>query len=305
MLRKYCIAGNKVAESSAEDAPIRVYVAPDEAEKKALVDELQVDSHTLDSSLDPDEPSRIEFESDHLALIIKSPKNFSKEDRFAFRVASIGLFLYKERLVIVVSEERPLFSGKMFNSVETIQDVLLRMIFTSIHHYLEHLKVITMISNEIEAKISISMENWHLLNLFGLEKSLVYYLSAIHSNGHVFERLKANAAKAAFSQVQVELLDDIIIENTQCARQAEIHSNILASLMDARVSIVSNNLNILMNKLNIITIGIMVPTFVVSAFSMNVNFPLKDHPYAFWVILGLALASMVSFLAWWKHRKWS
>ena len=303
MIKKYAIANNKLVESSAEDSPIRIFVAPGEEEKRLLIDELRVDSHTLDSALDPDEPSRIEFEPDHLALIIKSPKNYSKEDQFAFRVSSIGCFLFKARLIIVVSEDRPLFNGKAFNSVETIHDAFLKMIFSSIHHYLEHLKVITMISNEIETKISKSMENWHLLNLFGLEKSLVFYLSALHSNGHVFERLKNNGAKLGFTQPELELLDDIIVENNQCCRQAEIHSNILASLMDARVSIVSNNLNILMNKLNLITIGIMMPTMVVSIFSMNVALPLKNDPYAFWIILGLALAAMLVFLAWWKRRK--
>ena len=42
----------------------------------------------------------------------------------------------------------------------------------------------------------------------------------------------------------VHFLDDLIIENTQCLRQAEIYSNIFASLMDARVSVVNNNISV-------------------------------------------------------------
>jgi magnesium transporter len=106
-------------------------------------------------------------------------------------------------------------------------------------------------------------------------------------------------AKLGFGAPCVELLDDLIIENTQCYRQAEIYSNILASLMDARVSIVSNNLNILMKTLNLVTIFIMVPTFVVSAFSMNVDIPLEHHPKAFWFVLGLSSLSVISVLIWW------
>jgi magnesium transporter len=96
----------------------------------------------------------------------------------------------------------------------------------------------------------------------------------------------------------------MMIENNQCYRQAEIYSNILASLMDARASIVGNNLNVLMKTLNIITIAIMVPTFVVSAFSMNVTIPLQQHNYAFWIIIGMAGLSVATVTYIWKHKKW-
>jgi len=103
----------------------------------------------------------------------------------------------------------------------------------------------------------------------------------------------------------VEFLDDIIIENSQCNKQAEIYSNILAGLMDARVSIVSNNLNVLIKTLNIITIGIMVPTLVVSIFSMNVKLPISDaHPLAFWAIMGIAGAALAIFMYFWWRKKW-
>jgi len=102
----------------------------------------------------------------------------------------------------------------------------------------------------------------------------------------------------------VEFVDDMLIENGQCYEQAEIYSNILASMMDARVSIVSNNLNWLMKTLTIITIAIMTPTLVLSIFSVNVTFPGQHERWMFWVILGLASASigMVGFV--WRWRKW-
>ncbi len=148
------------------------------------------------------------------------------------------------------------------------------------------------------------MENKYLLNLFTLEKSLVYYLDATHSNNAVIEKLKNNAAKIGFSQENVEFLDDIQIENTQCLRQTEIYSQVLASLMDARASIISNNLNIRIKALTLITIAIMLPTLVVSIFSMNVKIPLEEHPHAFWIIAILAAtSSIIVGILWWR-KKW-
>jgi magnesium transporter len=143
-----------------------------------------------------------------------------------------------------------------------------------------------------------------IINLFALEKSLVYYLNAINSNGVLIEKLKNYCVRMKFNQDEIDFLDDMLIENTQCYKQAEINSNILASLMDARASIVGNNLNVLMKTLNIITIGIMVPTFVVSAFSMNVGIPLSKHPFAFWIIMGLALSSVLLLMLFWRKKKW-
>jgi magnesium transporter len=302
VLKKFRITDRVLFETDEPQAPIWVFANPDAKEKALLTSQLNIDEHTLASTLDPDEPSQLEWEADHWALIFKYPRNYSGKEQFLFKVASRGVFLYPERLVVVMSEDIPLFVGKNFSSVSSIKDIFLGLIANSIHHYLEHLKIINMISDRIEKKISVSMENKHLLNLFNLEKSLVYYLKAINSNGFIFEKLKNNGSKIGFSEGQMEWLDDILIENSQSLRQAEIYSNILASLMDARASIVGNNLNILMKTLNLITIGIMVPTLVVSIFSMNVEFPLRQHPSAFWMIIGLAFISVASVMLWWRYR---
>jgi magnesium transporter len=185
-----------------------------------------------------------------------------------------------------------------------MNDCMLGLILSSTLHFNEHLKVINMISDDIERKISTAMENRYLLNQFTLGKSLVYYQNAINSNTVLIEKLKLNATKLNFTTEETELIDDIMIENNQCYKQAEIYSNILASLMDAKASIISNNLNVLMKTLNIITIMIMVPTFVVSAFSMNVGIPLQNHPAAFYIIMSFALISVASFFFFWKWKKW-
>jgi magnesium transporter len=303
MLKKFQVEDRKLVEVEDRESPFLVYVNPDEAEKKFLVETLKFDEHTLASALDPDELSRLEFEPEHVAVIFKRPRNYSAQDQFLFKVSSIGAFLFKDKLIVVVNEDVP-FNGIVFNRVPTPALLLLRLIYRSIFHYLEHLKIIRAISDELQDKVSKSMENRHLLNLFTLEKSLVYYLNSINSNGVLIEKLRASAPKIGLGIEEQELLEDTHIENNQCYRQAEILSNVLSSLMDARASIVSNNINVLMKTLNIITIAIMVPTFVVSAFSMNVGIPMARHPQAFWLILGLALLSVVGFSLFWRYKRW-
>lgn len=297
MLKRYQLINEKVVESSEEKSSILVFIKPDENERKFLVDQLKVDEHTLNSALDPDELSRLEFEANHTAMIFKFPRNYSGKDQFLFKSGTIGAFLFSDMIVIVLNEDVNLFTnGKPAIKMTSLRDVVLKLFYESIYHFLEHLKVFNIIADELEQKISTSMENKNLLHLFTLEKSVVYYLNAINSNGVFIEKLKNNASKMNFTPEQIELLDDIIVENNQCYRQAEIYSNIFASLMDARASIVSNNLNVLMKTLNIITIAIMVPTLVVSIFSMNVKIPMENTFHAFSVILGIAILSVLIFL---------
>ncbi len=299
MTKTYRILEGKLCESNGGECNVVAYVNPDGPERKFLLDDLKVDEHTLNSALDPDELSRLEFEPDHAALIINRPRNYSSKDEFLFTVSSMGIFLFKERMVIVTQEDLLPMETHHVQRVTSLPDLLLKILYRTTLHYLEHLKVMNMIADSLESKIQRSMENKALINLFTLEKSLVYYMNSIHSNGVAIDRLKATSAKIGFSPENLEYLDDLIIENNQCFRQAEIYSNIFASLMDARVSVVNNNISVLMKTLNIITISIMVPTFVVSVFSMNVGIPLSDRPWAFWAILGAGVvASGVVALVW-------
>ena len=75
--------------------------------------------------------------------------------------------------------------------------------------------------------------------MFALEKSLVYILNSISSNNSLLERMKSMAEKLGFDNDQAGILEDLIIENQQCYRRAEIHAQVLGDLMDARASIVS------------------------------------------------------------------
>ncbi len=303
MIRRYAIDKCRLEVCEDVEGEIILCLNPDDAEKGMLIERYALDEHTLNSALDPNELSRIETEPSHTALIFKIPKKYVPQEEFEFHVTSLGLFLFEKKLVIVASEDIGPFTGKAFARLERMPEIMLKVLNASISHFRAHLQVIDRVSEELADKINTSMENIYLLRLFALEKSLVYYLNAMTSNSAVMERMKQYAHRLEFHKEDRELLEDIIIENHQCFKQAKIYSNILSSMMDARVSIVSNNLNILMKRLNILTIAIMVPTLVVSAFSMNVPFPLQKNEFAFWIILSLSFISMVGVLLFWKLKK--
>ena len=89
----------------------------------------------------------------------------------------------------------------------------------------------------------------------------------------------------------LDLLEDIIIDNSQALDMSKVYTDILGGTMDAYASIISNNLNIVMKQLTTITIVLMVPTLIASFFGMNVKIPYFDteHPNSFTLILVISL----------------
>ena len=305
MLKNYIIAENKLTENGAGECPVSVYVCPDEKERKYLIENLKLDEHNVNSALDPHELSRVEFDETHTVLIVKRPKRYSSEDNFIFKISSVGLFVFPEKLIVILAEDVPIFDGREFQKVRSMSDIILKVIHRCITHFEQHLVVLQAISDELEEKINTSMENKSLHNMFSLEKSLVYYLKAISSNSKVIEKIKANTAKLNFTPENIEYLDDVAIENSQCHEQASTYSQVLSNMMDAWVSIVSNNLNILIKKLTFVTISIMVPTLVVSIFSMNVKLPVdQEHStIPFLIISAIAVLSGAAVFLIWRFKK--
>ena len=119
MLRRYQIENSEDRPTSQDEkAPILLYVNPDEAEKRRLVDTYQIDEHTLASALDPDEQARLECEPGHIAFIYKRPKNYSGDDQLLFKAATMGVFFFGEMIILVVADDTTLFEGKQLARVE-------------------------------------------------------------------------------------------------------------------------------------------------------------------------------------------
>jgi magnesium transporter len=277
--KNFDIIDGRLQPVEDENSKIQVFVEPNEAERLYLVGELNLDEHTLSSALDPDELSRVEFEPTHIAIIFKRPRHYSVGDDFLFRVSSMGLYLFKDRLIAVMSDDITFFDrGKdVSNITGGLHELLLRLIARSISQFLGHIRAISMIVDELEKKLETTMSNKHLLHLFKLSQSLTYYLSAISTNGVLIDKLRGYSGKIGFTLEHNELLEDLNVDNTQCFKQAEIYSVIMAGMMDARASVVSNNLNMLMKQLTVLSIVFLPLNVIASIFGMS-EYTTFTHP---------------------------
>ncbi len=161
--------------------------------------------------------------------------------------------------------------------------------------YLKHLRYINRQSDRIELILRKSMKNKMLFQLFELERSLVYFTTALKDNGLVQRKLLRMRQTPQFQHLlrffeeDEDILEDAIIENDQAIEMVDIHREVLTGMMDAFASVISNNLNVVMRTLTVITIILAIPTMVSSFWGMNVNVPWGGNPFGFYFVMTIAL----------------
>jgi len=304
MISPYRIEAGQLAPNDIDTAQVIVYCQPTEAEKEDLKRRFVLDPLDLDAILDPDEVPRVESTPDSIFMIWKHPDNVSRGNSIQFEVFSLGIAIRRNTVALIVpSGDLPLTSRE-FKRIDSIWGCVLHVLLHSVHHYQGHLKAIKMMSQQLQAKVVMSMENKFLLQMFALGESLIYYHNALESNFTVLSKLRSTVETHHFTPDQVNFLDDVIIENQQASKQAGIYSTVLSGLMDARGSIINNNVNVLLKNLTLINV-VFLPLNLIASIGGMSEYSAMTHgvPKAIsYGSFGLAMIGLGWFTRWWLVR---
>ncbi len=272
-------------------------IKPTGEEIKQVAEVINVDSDYLRDALDSEERSRIEIEEDIMLIITNVPL---MEDENTFDTLPLGIILTPEHIVTVSLKDNNIISffnqdtSKLFNTTERTK-FLFQILFRSTKFYLRYLSRINKHTDQIEVELRRTMKNKALFQLFEVQKSLVYFTTALKDNGMVLEKLMRLRQNINLHHIfklnedDEDMLEDVIIENRQALEMVEMHRNILESMMDAFASIISNNLNIVMKFLTSVTIILAIPTMVASFWGMNVPVPFEGNHIGFIAVVCAAL----------------
>ncbi len=244
--------------------------------------------------LDDEERPHVEFEDNLLLTIIDVPIQINTGA--GYDTIPLGIIQTDNYIVTVCLHDLSMindFHQKKVRGIATYKKTrfLFQILYRNASLYLKYLREIDKKSTELELELHKSMRNKELIKLLNLEKALVYFTTSLRSNETVLEKLLRGKVVKMYEEDE-DLLEDVIIENKQAIEMANIYSNILSGTMDAFASIISNNLNIVMKFLAIVTIILALPTMVASFFGMNVPVPFQNSPhgFAFAVVISAVLS---------------
>ncbi|MDC7125095.1 MAG: magnesium transporter CorA family protein [Spirochaetales bacterium] len=263
-------------------------VRPDDLEIETIKRDYGIAEDIILDILDPDERSRSERNEGYHAIIFRVPA-FSGEAQLQYYTVPLGVIITKDIFITISCIEIDIVNTCLKKEGRIPQfdkpaELLLRLMLDTARCYLRFMKAINRNTDMLEHELQQSVKNTELLKLLRMEKSLVFFSTSLRANELLFSKLE----KTIFSNLdeeESELLDDVMIESSQAIEMANIHSNILSGMMDAFASVISNNLNVIMKRLTMVSIVLMIPTFFASVYGMNVPLPFQASPFAFAGIL--------------------
>lgn len=276
-------------------------IAPTEEEKNYLIEEMGILPEFVKSSLDVEESSHIDYDEDYnqTLVIVDYPSAEEVEDGYdknmlQYTTLPLGIVIMKGYVVTISLYENLNIDDMAQGRIKGVNTdlktrFLLLLLLRISQRYLIYLRQIDRISSRTEQRLHKSMQNKELIQMLGLEKSLVYFSTSLKTDEITLNKIMRGKAIKLYDEDQ-DLLDDVLIEIHQAIEMCNIYSNILSGTMDAFASVISNNLNIVMKVLTVITIVMAIPNIIFSFYGMNVaGLPFPQ----WWFPTGLAIVACI------------
>lgn len=137
------------------------------------------------------------------------------------------------------------------------------------------------------------MKNEGLIEMLSLEKSLVYFSTSLRANTAVLDKFPR---LVKFFEEDDDLWDDVLIENRQAIEMSNIYRDILSGTMDTYASIISNNLNVVMKTLTVLTLLVDTPAMIAALWGMNTGVPFEGKLWGFWVVVGINVLICIALI---------
>jgi magnesium transporter len=249
-------------------------VSPTPQEIKELIEDYGIDSGFVKSSLDEEESSRIEREDDQTLIIIDTPVSTTdKDDTKIFYTMPMGIIITETNVFTVSLNNAQIIEEAVRGTIRNLRPefktrFVLQLLLRIAAMFLYYLKQIDKISSLAEQQLHNAMKNELLMQLLALEKSLVYFSTSLKANEATIEKIFRGRVVKLYDEDQ-DLLEDVLIEMKQAIEMANIYTGILSSMTGSFSSIISNNLNIVMWRLTIVTIIMQIPNMIFGFYGMN------------------------------------
>ena len=143
-----------------------------------------------------------------------------------------------------------------------------------------------------------------MMTIHAMKREMIFLRKAVWPMRELinnFERSESKLIKKATRLYLRDLYDHTI----RVIDTVETFRDLLSGMMDIYLSSVSNRMNEVMKVLTIISTIFVPVTFIAGVYGMNFKyFPELDSPYGYWICWAVMLSIMISFVIYFKKRKW-
>lgn len=263
-------------------------------EAQLLQREYGLDPELLADVMDPDELSRIEAWDGYVLTIMRLPV-FSPGADPAYTTAPLGAVIFPDKIITICWTDCEVLRDICANRIKDISlgdfpAFIIRILARSDMMFLRYLKEINRRTNSIQNELHEQIENSELIQLLGIEKSLTFFTTSLRANQLFLEKIRRTRI-LSLDDEDKDWLDDVEIDNRQAMQMADTYSSIVGGIMEAFASVISNNMNVIMKKLTVISLVLMVASFITSFWGMNIRLPfsMSETWHGFFFLTGLCV----------------
>ena len=259
---------------------------PSDIEKISRV--TNFDKDLLLTLLDEEESAHLDVDDDYTLIVLDIPVNVNGVyETYPFAI------IYNDDYYLTICKKDTQFLEQMLNKFKRIEPhkhvrLTLQIMYRIASSYIVSLKALNSVRKNFENALHEAMTNKELIELNRLNKSFVYFSTSLNANKVVLNKIKRLPEYKKYED-DFDLMEDVEVENSQAVEMCQIYRDILTGMMNTSASIISNNLNIVMKDLAIITLLISIPTLIASLFGMNVPVPFEDKNNGFYIIIGTSI----------------
>ena len=296
-----------VMEQAEPGCWVSVY-EPTPEEITMLTDGFGLDVGFVRSCLDEEESSRVEREDAQTLIIIDTAvaEDHSRSNTYQYYTVPLGIINTKDYVFTISLRRNDVLAAMAESGTPNIQTdfrtrFVLQILIRISAGFVYYLKQIDKISYQMEQELSGAMKNQEIVQLMGLEKSLVYFTTSLKANLITIEKIQRGRVLKLYPEDE-DLMDDVGIEFRQATEMAGIYSGVLSAMMDAFSYVIANNQNAVMWRLTIITVIIEIPNIVFAFYGINTEtLPFKQS-WVYAVLVAVIGTLIVSFALLRKRR---
>lgn len=278
-------------------------VTPTDEELREVFGKLALDEAIVEDAQDFFEVPRIERSTGVTYFFTRYPYNEKKEDT---DTAPLLIVMGESFVLTVVQRDIPQFAelldGKELVYTTQKTKLFIQMMQTITTSFEKQLIVLRRNVHRDRARLR-RIGNREIQKFVNYEHKLNDMIAAIVPTNTSLNKV----VKGNFIQLysdDVESMEDLIIDNNQLVESARALLTTMLNVRSATEAILTNNLNTTIKTLTVLTILLTIPTIVASLFGMNVPLPLSDSQYAFWIVVGIIIASVGSVVWYFKRNEW-
>jgi magnesium transporter len=276
--------------------------APTDEEIDQLVEQFKLEPGHLYDALDVDEMPRLEREGEQSYIFVRFAYKNEEEELVTVPL----LFIFGADILITVSLVRlPALDTFLSSKIDFATTQRAKLVLQILQQIGENYDVfISQTSKQIKLIRSRlrghEISNQDFIDFVMIEDELNEFLSSLMPTNATLRRLLLGRYMPLFDEDQ-DIVEDLLLNNEQSVEACNSNLKSIDNIREAYSAISSHNLNYTMKVLTVATVIIALPNLFYGMYGMNVPLPFQHEPWAYYMVVGFTVFTVLAVF--WVARK--